>query len=128
MKHLALIALVLLAACKDETISGYAADGAIYSLRTINGVAFEARATLSFPEEGKIAGQAPCNRYSGAQVAPYPWFDVERVISTRMACPDLKAESAFFRSLESMTLSETAGTTLILSNDRGDEMVFRAGE
>ena len=126
MKHFALIALVLLAACKDETISGYAADGAVWRLETINGAEFTARATLTFPEPGKIAGQAPCNRYFGKQTAPYPWFSIDGVASTKMACPDLQAESVFFDVLSKMTLSEATGATLILSNDSGDQMVFKA--
>ena len=128
MKRFAIIALTLLAACKDETISGYVAEDAVWRLETINGTSFNARATLTFPDPGKIAGQAPCNRYFGAQTAPYPWFTVQRIISTKRACPDLKAETVFFKALKKMALSEVAGSTLILSNDSGDEMLFRAAE
>ena len=128
MKYLALIALTLLASCKDETISGYAADEAIWRLEAINGAPFSARATLTFPKPGKIAGQAPCNRYFGTQTAPYPWFDVKEIASTKMACPDLKDENAFFTALEKMTLSEASGGTLILSNENGQDMVFKAAE
>lgn len=126
MKHLFIIALTLLAACKDETISGYAADGALWQLKSINGAPFTARATLTFPEPGKIAGRAPCNSYFGAQKAPYPWFEIDSVASTKMACPDLKLENQFLQALGKMTLSEATGNTLILSNDKGDQMVFKA--
>ncbi|EPX76941.1 META domain-containing protein [Litoreibacter arenae] len=126
MIRAALLAVALLASCTDETISGYAADGAVWQLETLNGKPFTARATLTFPEEGKIAGQAPCNSYFGQQTAPYPWFAVDALGSTKRACPDLKAENDFFATLGEMTLSEAAGTTLILSNDAGDEMVFKA--
>lgn len=128
MKRFALIAVVLLTGCKDETISGYAADGAVWQLETLNGRPFNARAILTFPEPGQIAGEAPCNNYFGKQTAPYPWFAVEGVASTRRACPDLQAESDFLEALGKMTLSEVAPTTLILSNDAGDEMVFKASE
>ncbi|RLJ40798.1 heat shock protein HslJ [Litoreibacter meonggei] len=122
------IALALLASCTDETISGYAADGAVWQLETLNGKPFNTSATLTFPEAGKIAGQAPCNSYFGQQTAPYPWFSAEAIGSTKRACPDLKAENTFFAALGKMTLSEAAGNTLILSNDAGDEMVFRVSE
>lgn len=128
MKHLLLIALTLLAACKDETISGYATEGTLWQLKSINGAAFSARATLTFPEPGKIAGQAPCNHYFGAQTAPYPWFEIDAVASTKMACPDLKLENQFLQALAKMSLSEATGNTLILSNDKGDEMVFKAAQ
>ena len=128
MKLYALIALALLSACKDETISGYAPNDAVWRLGTLNGVAFDARATLSFPETGRIAGHAPCNTYFGSQTAPYPWFAVEGLGSTKRACPDLNAESAYFEALAKMTLSEVSGGTLILSNAVGDQMVFKTSD
>ena len=56
---------------------------------------------------------------------PYPWIKIENIAATKRACPDLAAESAYFTSLQAMTLSEVLGDVLILSNDEGDEMVFR---
>ena len=110
----------------DETASGYGAAGTVWQLSELNGAAFAATATLTFPEEGRIAGKGPCNRFSGTQAAPYPWFDIEDIAATRMACPDLAAEERFFTALKAMTLIEVATDTLILSNDAGGEMVFRA--
>ena len=115
MKWAALIAL-----------TGYGAADQIWVLDSIDGVAFDARAELIFPEEGKISGRGPCNQFFGEQRAPYPWFDVGPLGATRMACPDLPAETMFFQALEAMTLSEVAGDILILSTDDGREMVFRA--
>jgi len=46
--------------------------------------------------------------------------------ATKMACPDLAAENLFFAALAEMTLSEVLGDTLLLSNDKGREMVFKA--
>lgn len=126
MKALFLIpaATLLLSACKDETISGYADAGAVWSLVELDGTAFPASATLSFPEKGRIAGQAPCNTYSGTQTAPYPWFETGPILSTKRACPDLNAETAFFAALSVMSIAEVSGGTLILSNEAGREMVF----
>ncbi|NDW54669.1 META domain-containing protein [Aliiroseovarius sp. PrR006] len=117
-------AAVLLSACKDETISGYADSGAIWSLVELDGVAFPAEATLSFPEKGRIAGQAPCNSYSGSQSAPYPWFETGPILSTKRACADMNAEATFFTALSVMRIAEVSGSTLILSNEDGREMVF----
>ncbi|WP_298258492.1 META domain-containing protein [uncultured Litoreibacter sp.] len=125
MKLYPLIALAMLAACKDETISGYSTEGASWALQSIDGVPFKANATISFPETGKIAGEAPCNSYFGAQTVPYPWFNAEKIGSTRRACADLKSETQFFEALSDMTLSESVGDTLILSNDKGREMLFK---
>lgn len=112
--------------CADETVSGYADQTAVYRLAEIDGVAFGARATISFPGEGRIEGESPCNRWSAAQGAPYPWFDPGPIAATRRACPDLDAEARFLRALAGMTLAEVQGPVLILSDDNGLEMVFRA--
>ena len=125
---LLLIAMSLMGYCKDETVSGHGGKVAVWVLHSIDSTPFEARATLTFPEEGVIAGEAPCNRYSAQQTVPYPWFSTERIISTKRACPDLEAENHYLRALSEMTLVETAGDTLLLSNDAGREMVFRAEE
>lgn len=126
LKPAALTLLFALPNCAgDETISGYADSTASYTLTDIDGAAFAARATIRFPEEGRIEGEAPCNTYSGPQSAPYPWFSTGPLRVTRMACPDLQAETVFFAALSEMTLAEVQGDILILSNEVGREMTFR---
>ncbi|MEO0371928.1 MAG: META domain-containing protein [Pseudomonadota bacterium] len=123
---LGLSAMLGLFSCGDETLSGYGAADTKWVLTEVDGTAFAARAILTFPEEGRIQGQAPCNTFSGAQTVPYPWFKAEGVAVTRMACPDLPAENVFFDALQAMTLAEVGPDTLLLSNDDGRKMVFRA--
>lgn len=113
---------------RDETVSGHGGGAAEWNLVSIDGAAFEARATVEFPEEGAIAGKGPCNSYRGEQTAPYPWFDADRISVTRQACPELEAEARFLEMLTAMTQVEVAGGILILSNDAGREMVFRASD
>lgn len=126
MRLICLLALSLLGYCKDETVSGYAGTKTTWLLQSINDAPFPARATLTFPEEGRIAGQAPCNRYFAAQTVPYPWFEIGPIGSTKRACPDLDAEAKFFQAMSTMTLAEVAGDTLILSTQEGGQMVFKA--
>lgn len=124
---LALVVLWGLTDCGgDETVANYGGSAADWQLTHIDGNKFTAQATLSFAEEGKISGEAPCNRYFGSQTAPYPWFKAEQIGATRRACPDLEAETLFLQALEDMSLSEVAGDMLILSNEAGREMVFTA--
>lgn len=123
---LAVMALSVLGYCKDETVTGHGGADTVWQAQSIDGVAFAARATLHFPAEGELAGEAPCNRYSGRQSAPYPWFAAEDVAATRRACPDLAAEAQYLAALREMTLVEVMGDILILSNDAGREMVFHA--
>lgn len=124
---LALLIPIALGACKyDETISGYTDRGAIWTLQELDGKPFLARATISFPSKGQVSGQAPCNKYAATQTVPLPWFKLGPVMSTKMACADLAAEQRFFQALGEMTLAETLAGTMILSNDRGREMVFKS--
>lgn len=117
-----------LTACNDETISGFVLPDAPYYLVSINGTPFPARATIRFPRKGIVEGTAPCNQWSALQVVPYPWFEIGEISKTRRACVELEAENTFFQALGSMTLSEAAGNTLLLTSDDGNEMHFRLGQ
>ncbi|MFB1024000.1 MAG: META domain-containing protein [Octadecabacter sp.] len=122
-----LIPLAFLNTCAgDESIAGYVDPSAEYHLVEIDGEAINLRATITFPSAGEVVGQAPCNRYFATQTVPYPWFSLDGIGATRMACPDMAAETAFFTALQDMTLSEASGDTLILSNSDGRQMVFAA--
>ena len=89
-----------ISACfEDETTSGYADPDAIYVLKEVNGAAFKARATINFPEEGKIAGAAPCNTFSGNQEVPYPWFEAREIATTELAL-DLRRGALRGRKVE----------------------------
>ncbi len=120
--------LALFQCNKDETVAAYGAADQIWALQEIDGQAFEASALLHFPEEGKIAGNAPCNSYSGTLDAPYPWFGIQNLTATRAACAGLEAEGIYFAALMAMTQSEVSGDVLILRNEAGHEMVFTAAE
>lgn len=120
------LALLSLANCRDESVAGYGAQDITWTLVEIDGTPFPARATIRFEDKGKITGDAPCNSYFGSQTAPYPWFSADNIGATRRACPELDSETRFLNALSDMTLSEVAGSTLILSNDSGREMLFKA--
>lgn len=122
-----IIAFGLLVSCgPDETISGFTDPTATYVLNLLNNEPFPARATIRFPQEGKIDGAGPCNSFQATQTAPYPWFEIGPIAATRMACPDLANESAYFSALGTMTISEVGGDVLILSNTEDGQMVFQA--
>lgn len=124
-----LIAAVALIGCQgDETVRAYGGEGRTWLLAEINGNAFPARATLTFPKTGEIAGEGPCNSYSAEMAVPYPWFETGPIAATRRACPDLAAETDFLEGLARASLSEVAGDTLILSDPDGFSMVFKAAD
>lgn len=124
---LLIVFLFLIAACRqDESVRAYGAADKEWQLIELDGKPFDAKATLTFPEVGRIAGQAPCNRYSGSMTVPYPWFKAGPIAATKRACPDLASETAFFSALDAATLSEVLNDTLILSNTDGLSMVFKS--
>ncbi|MGH1463735.1 MAG: META domain-containing protein [Cognatishimia sp.] len=126
MKKLWLFAIVLCTACKtDETLAAYGAADTTWQLTTIDDSAFAARATLNFLPDGLVRGHAPCNSFTATQTAPYPWFELTPVLSTKRACKALQAERRFFAALSKMSLAEISGDTLILSNDAGQLMLFK---
>ena len=126
MRFALLLLPFLLGYCKDETLTGYGASDQTFVLIEIDGQPFAGSATITFPEEGLITGEAPCNSYRATQEVPYPWFKAGPITATKRACPDLALETTFFTALSEMTLSEVSGPNLILSTAEGRSMVFRA--
>lgn len=122
-----LIMFTTLAACeRDETVRAYGGADKVWRLTELNDTAFTASATLMFTDDGKITGTAPCNGYSTTMTVPYPWFETGPILSTRRACPDLAAETAFFDGLRTAAQVEVLGGTMIISNTDGLSMVFTA--
>ncbi|MCF3595202.1 META domain-containing protein [Rhodobacteraceae bacterium LMO-12] len=101
------------------------APGHVWQLIEMNNTPFTARVTLTFPEPGKLAGEAPCNRYFGAMWGDYPWFKAGRIAATRRACPDLSLEHTYLQLLESMTHAEAGSDHLILTDGSNQSLVFR---
>ena len=124
----ALTLVALLGGCADETISGYADRDAVYRLTEMGGAPVTASATITFPDAGRATGQGPCNAWSAAQTAPYPWFELGPIEATERGCPDLDVEAAFFAALAAARFSEVSGGVLILTDEAGAEMVFRADD
>ena len=127
MKYLFALTLIMTTACQaDESVTAFTDRAVKFVLQSINGAKFGATATIDLSVAGKITGHGPCNLYLFNQTAPYPWFSVGPIVSTRKACPSLHAEKIFFEALRTMTLVEVLGGTLILSNAKGSEMLFQA--
>lgn len=115
-----------MAGCGDESLSGYGGADHIWVLQQLDGEVFDASATLVLAKGGDVSGQAPCNSYRGSQTAPYPWFQIDTLATTRSVCPELMAEVTYLQALQEMREAEVAGEVLILRNSEGREMVFRA--
>lgn len=101
---LAALPLVLLAAC--ETPSGgsqFLVPGTSYTVTQIDGRPAPEGVTLEVTETGRIAGQAPCNRYFATLAPTETGIEISAPGVTRMACLDRErtaAETAFLAALE----------------------------
>ncbi len=125
MKILFLVIAVILSACtRDESVRAYGAYDDAFVLQTLNGQEFNASASVSFPQPWRINGEGPCNTFSAAQTAPYPWISLGPLTVTRGSCPEIAQETAFLEALGRMTVVIVKEFSLTLSNDAGEEMVF----
>jgi heat shock protein HslJ len=104
--------------------TGFPAAETTWTLTELDGAAFEGRATVSFAEPGRIAGQAPCNSYTGPIEGTPQAFTIGAIAATRMACPDLELETKFLDTLASMTSVEETDRGIILRNGAGAQLVF----
>lgn len=124
LKTLPLVALCT--ACGTNLPFGTGGSDTTWELIEIDGEAFPARATLTFEEEGVIAGLGPCNQYRAAQPAKAPKFDPGPITVTRAACPDGSLEVQYLFNLSRMSRSQITGNTLVLSDPAAGTMVFKA--
>ena len=96
-----------------------------WKLVSIDGAPFMATGKIDLSAPGQITGQGPCNRFSASYDGALPDFRPGPVVATRMACPDLDAESAMFAALAQMTRAEVTGpVTLLLTGPKGGSMEF----
>ena len=93
------IFLLLLGACSENLSETQ------WVLTDIAGesVPLSGNAYLRFHENGNgsVEGSGGCNRFSGQYKVEGEKLHVGPLISTRMACPDMREERAFFDALQS---------------------------
>lgn len=122
------VALTALMGCDpSETLARYGGRDYIWHVAEIDGEAAPFPATLAFGFHGTVYGSGPCGGFGAQLIVPYPWFALEDAHSEAPDCTASVQQQAYYSALQAMTLGEVSGTTLILSNDVGREMVFKAG-
>lgn len=85
----------------------------------IDGQPFRAEASFAIDADAKVTGRAPCNRYFGESKAALPALQLDALGVTRMACPEMAAESLYLGALAEMTTAALQGEHLVLSNAVG---------
>ena len=85
----------------------------------------DAEATLEFPEQGRAAGRATCNRFFGSVTVSGDAIRFGQMGSTRMACaPEImRAETEFFAALGRCAKVSVADGELVLLDEDGAELL-----
>ncbi|MFV0385116.1 META domain-containing protein [Paracoccus sp. (in: a-proteobacteria)] len=86
--------------------------GGNYVLVGMDGQTVPLRDVTMLVEESRLSGQGPCNSYSADNNAELPLLALSPIVSTEMACKDMKLENRFLSVLQSATAMEFYGGVL----------------
>lgn len=120
--RLSLLCFATLAACVSPALSDEIA-GVDWHLVGLEGQEIAWNASLRLDGD-KVTGKAPCNRYFGTNAATLPAISFGGMGATRMACPDLAAETVYFEALQAMQRAELDQGHLYLIGPEGRIMEF----
>ena len=104
--------------------------GTEWRLESLGGkdVPAASQASLSFPESGRVAGNASCNRFFGTYTQTGRKISFSQMGSTRMACvgPAAEQETRYLAALQTATGFELEGGKLVIRLS-GQEPPIRFG-
>lgn len=121
--YLPFLAALSLAACVTPAMSEGEISGVEWHLVGLEGQAVGWKASLLIDGDS-VSGKAPCNSWGAKTTAALPAVSFGPIRATRMACPDLAAESAFFEALQAMQRAELDQGHLYLIGPEGRIMEF----
>lgn len=111
------------AAFADETTVVTDFSKMDWRLVSVDEVRLGAEVTLNLGEPARVTGQGPCNRYFADLAQDGSAFKLGPIRATRMACPDLGKEAAYFIALQAVdTIEKTAGFLRLTGG--GHELIF----
>lgn len=113
--------LVLLALIPGPALADIASGE--WQLLALDGQRVGYEASFAIDAEGRVSGQAPCNRWFGQNQASLPALSLGALGATRMYCERMDDETAFLAALGVMTSAEQIGENLILHGE-GRSMEF----
>jgi heat shock protein HslJ len=116
---------LLLALAMTGPVLAQDATGRDWHLLALDGQRVAPGTTLRLEADGSMSGRAPCNSYGTQNTGALPALALRPIRATRMACPRLDEEQAFFDALAVMTTLDLSGPDrLILSGPDGRVMEF----
>ncbi|MCT4559142.1 MAG: META domain-containing protein [Pelagimonas sp.] len=129
MRVLRMSLMFPLAACLASVSDATGPEGVVgidWQLVSLNGQAPKAPASIYFEADGRVHGQAPCNRFFGMQSAALPTLSLGPIGSTKRACPYLDEEADYFAALNTVTHVARDSGDLVLSGPDGARLVYQA--
>ena len=100
-----------------------------WHLLAIDGKPNRFPASFTIDSDGKVAGQAACNRYFGQNSETLPALSLPDLGATRRLCKDMAEEDALFATLSVVHHAEIQQNHLLLQGPEGRVAEFtRAGE
>jgi heat shock protein HslJ len=85
----------------------------------VESVTGDVEVTAIFGGGGSVAGSGGCNTFNGPYTVDGSTIAIGPLMSTKMACPTLDQETAFFAALAASTTFAISGDTLELRDDEG---------
>lgn len=116
-------AALSLTACVTPALSDPEIAGVDWHLVGLEGQEVDWEASLRLDGD-KVSGKAPCNRWFATNAAALPAVSIQSIGATKMACPDLAAESAYFEALQAMQRAELDQGHLFLIGPEGRIVEF----
>lgn len=123
MRLAPILSALVLAACVTPALSNDEIAGVDWHLVGFEGQEVAWEASLRFDGD-KVASKAPCNRWFATNAAALPAVSIQSIGATKMACPDLAAESVFFEAMQAMQRAELDQGHLYLIGPEGRIMEF----
>lgn len=127
---LSIVMLSSIAGCMDQEASGLEGTWNLDSYVNTGGVLVNilpnAKITLTF-EDGKVGGSASCNSYGGTCTLNGSSITIGPLAVTEMYCTDpgvMEQEADYLASLNSVTRYRIEGTTLVLVNADGKDVLI----
>ena len=116
-------AALSLTACVSPALSDTEFAGIDWHLVGLEGQEVAWDSSIRFDGD-KVAGKAACNRWFGTNAAIFPEVAIQAIGATKMACPDMAAESVYFEALQAMQRAELDQDHLFLTGPEGRIMEF----
>ncbi|KMW59069.1 hypothetical protein AIOL_004050 [Candidatus Rhodobacter oscarellae] len=124
-----ILPLIWLTFCQtDETLAAYAGRDRVFRLAEMQDRPVDEAVTLRFPARKTLELRTTCGQMAGRITAPLPWFALSLERGKDQDCDARALHDNLYNLINGMHLAEIAGDTILLQDDHGATLLFRAGD